>query len=508
MSSSWINEKEELYVSSRPAEEFKYDDPPTYDNGRIPKWARGPSARERRRSATLRILGIVFGSIILGMFFIGLSGIMNGSDGFAWLRNKLIPWIHHLKKHHSGGNSGHEQIHHFNSFTGTRISNAHSCPAAKTPLSCHLKNGLSDVDSCCVNIPGGQLLIAQFWDFAPALGPENKWTLHGLWPDNCDGSYEQFCDPSRSVSSIEAVLSASADTVDLVSHMHQIWKSSNGNDDHLWTHEWNKHGTCISTLEPKCYGSYDNSSQAIVEYFSRAVQLNSELDTFEALASAGISPNWERSWSKIQILEALGESLADGHNVTLGCTRGNVLNEVWYHFNVQGRTQDGEFIPTDPDGFKGSCPETGIKYLPKVYKGVPHKPSQPPKYPWKPFTGHGHILVDDGTEGCLISQGDWYASGTCATFRTEQLSTGDVRLRSSRGDCGVNNQGRFVCGSKVIPTTFSVSDDGELVFDGSPVWKAQQKAVAWNKEGIYSGVSESDDQLPLSVEFKLTWEGF
>ena len=34
---------------------------------------------------------------------------------------------------------------------------------------------------CCFNAPGGLLLQTQFWDYNPATGPEDSWTIHGLW---------------------------------------------------------------------------------------------------------------------------------------------------------------------------------------------------------------------------------------------------------------------------------------------------------------------------------------
>lgn len=47
------------------------------------------------------------------------------------------------------------------------------------------------------------MLSTQFWDTYTGLEkegqllPKNSWTLHGLWPDNCDGSFDQYCDFSR-----------------------------------------------------------------------------------------------------------------------------------------------------------------------------------------------------------------------------------------------------------------------------------------------------------------------
>ena len=46
-------------------------------------------------------------------------------------------------------------------------------------LSC--QSSLSTTSSCCLNSPGGQLLLTQFWDTNPPTGPTDSWTLHGLW---------------------------------------------------------------------------------------------------------------------------------------------------------------------------------------------------------------------------------------------------------------------------------------------------------------------------------------
>lgn len=54
-------------------------------------------------------------------------------------------------------------------------------------LSCHNTTAVEDL--CCFNSPGGSLLQTQFWDTDPATGPEDSWTLHGLWVcKNKDGS--------------------------------------------------------------------------------------------------------------------------------------------------------------------------------------------------------------------------------------------------------------------------------------------------------------------------------
>jgi hypothetical protein len=38
---------------------------------------------------------------------------------------------------------------------------------------------------CCVEHPAGLMLLTQLWN--PGLGPADAWTIHGLWPNHCNG---------------------------------------------------------------------------------------------------------------------------------------------------------------------------------------------------------------------------------------------------------------------------------------------------------------------------------
>ncbi|GMF76313.1 unnamed protein product [Aspergillus oryzae] len=60
-------------------------------------------------------------------------------------------------------------------------------------------------------------------------------------PDNCDGSYGQFCDKSREYSNITAILQEQGRT-ELLSYMKKYWPNYEGDDEEFWEHEWNKHG--------------------------------------------------------------------------------------------------------------------------------------------------------------------------------------------------------------------------------------------------------------------------
>ncbi|PVH78094.1 ribonuclease T2 [Cadophora sp. DSE1049] len=255
----------------------------------------------------------------------------------------------------------------------------HTCPV-DSPVSCH--NSTSFGDSCCFIYPGGQLLQTQFWDTTPSVGPGDSWTLHGLWPDLCDGSYPTFCTAAPMYHNITAILSSSNASLapsapsssfttettrsssTLLDFMQTYWLPNRGSTDSFWEHEWNKHGTCINTLSPSCYTPSYSAGYEVVDFFTRAVSLFRTLDTYSALSSAGIVPSTTTTYRREEIEEALKK--VTGAEVLVRC-RGNRLNEVWYSFNVKGSLQEGEFVPSEPVGKvgRGGCPVGGVRYLPK-----------------------------------------------------------------------------------------------------------------------------------------------
>jgi hypothetical protein len=120
-------------------------------------------------------------------------------------------------------------------------------------------------------------------------------------PDHCDGSYDSSCDPSRNgvcsrssslskghhghtrcnraYSNIHKIL-GNFGRNDLLEYMSSYWKGIR-NDEHLWEHEWSKHGTCVSTLEPECYGEDYVKTEEVVDYFAKAVEIFQTLPTYD-----------------------------------------------------------------------------------------------------------------------------------------------------------------------------------------------------------------------------------
>ncbi|CZT43533.1 related to ribonucleases [Rhynchosporium secalis] len=379
-------------------------------------------------------------------------------------------------------------------------SSAPTAPATGTPkvcmnpqLSCQNTTAVDDL--CCFNAPGGQLLLTQFWDTAPSTGkfpllkillleppkmimanpitgPNNSWTLHGLWPDKCDGTYEANCDPSREYTNVTAIL-ASYGKKDLLSYMAIYWKDYQGNDEQFWEHEWGKHGTCISTLDTKCYEGHTGQEE-VVDYFEIAVRLMKGLDSFQFLAAAGILPSSSATYTLNQIQSVL--TAAHGFPVTLGCS-GARFEEIWYHYNVLGSVPTGEFVPTSPDGTKSDCPATGIRYLPKHETATPTPtssvPGSTPVPTGAPYVGKGFLNAVTGgaKKGCLISAGTWYTSGTCATYTATAASSGaGFTLTSSKGPCDFL-AGTFSCAAGNTAGVFT-NLDGSLAYLDSALFYA------------------------------------
>ncbi|ESK90949.1 ribonuclease t2 [Moniliophthora roreri MCA 2997] len=131
-------------------------------------------------------------------------------------------------------------------------------------------------------------LFSKFWDTSPPTGPNVSWTVHGLWPNNCDDTFEQFCDPSRAYTN----LTSSRGKFD-----SGFWVSLDGDDESFWEHEWGKHGTYTSTLEPSCLPSGSAIGAEAVIYFQTAVKLFKSLPTYTWLSNQGITPSTSKTFT-------------------------------------------------------------------------------------------------------------------------------------------------------------------------------------------------------------------
>lgn len=364
------------------------------------------------------------------------------------------------------------------------------CPV-DVPLSC--TNDTVIDNSCCFEYPGGVLLQTQFWDYYPPIGPDNLFTLHGLWPDRCDGQFDQFCDQSMEIDSAKDILKEFKE-YELLEKMERVWKNFNGNDESLWIHEFNKHGTCLSTIKASCYDTESyKPNQNVVDFFKRTVQLFEGLPTHDWLVSNGIVPSTEQTYTKKQIEDTLSAHF--GQPVFIKCNRYHALQEVWYFHHLQGSIVEGTYHPI-PAMLNGQCPESGIKWLPKKGFAPPRPTNTEPGSP-RPTGSLSGFLKPENNRGCIISNGHWYTSGTCATFHIEKAPFGGYNLRSSKGYCGVLKDNTLVCGKSIRAMQFSYdTEKGYLTFGGKSRWSADKVPGKFQQVPISPGYDGD-------VEFKL-----
>ena len=169
-----------------------------------------------------------------------------------------------------------------------------SCASDASVLSC---SGTS-TNTCCINSLGGLFQQVQFWDTSPSIGPSDSWTIHGLWPNNCDGTYSESCDKSRDYTDITTLLS-DAGEADTLSYMQSYWLSDDESDERFWEHEWSTHGTCVSTLDPSCYGDGYTTGEEAVGFFVRVVELFQTLPTYTVSLPNLISESGEVVCTKV-----------------------------------------------------------------------------------------------------------------------------------------------------------------------------------------------------------------
>ncbi|KAK9764585.1 hypothetical protein K7432_007786 [Basidiobolus ranarum] len=202
-----------------------------------------------------------------------------------------------------------------------------SCPDV---LSCKMRN----VDTCC-SPKYGLLVLAQQW--IVGYGPKDAFTLHGLWPDTCDGGHgpENGCDSSRLYDDIGTIVKAD---YELYNDMNAYWPSYKGNNPSFWSHEWNKHGTCVSTMDPKCYNNYTKHAD-VRDFFRTALDLRKKFDIYQALANQGITPG--KTYDRNQFADAIEEEL--GVQVFLRCRGRSMLQEIFMWFHVRGASN---YVPS------------------------------------------------------------------------------------------------------------------------------------------------------------------
>jgi len=95
----------------------------------------------------------------------------------------------------------------------------------------------------------------------------DKWSIHGLWPQNNKTDYPQFC---RAVTFDISLLDP------IMTDLQQNWSSDRGPDSTFWEHEWKKHGSCM----------FNDSNE--FDYF------NTTLKLFHLVNKEGVINNYKK----------------------------------------------------------------------------------------------------------------------------------------------------------------------------------------------------------------------
>ena len=253
------------------------------------------------------------------------------------------------------------------------------------------------VDSCCTETYGGLLLATQFWDTYTGLEsqgqllPENQWTLHGLWPDFCNGSYTQYCDlrrqydPAPSPNTTNGLPNGTVvprytgppvstfieafQRYDLLDWMNTYWINQGAPNADFWGHEFSKHATCYSTFQLPCYGPDYQEHEDVIDFFETAIMYYHRFPTWTWLSQASITPSNTTQYTLSAVQGALTKS--SGAIPYVGCsgprynettagkgsndTGRTVISETWYYMYANGRPQDGNTVRVNATSPTSSC---------------------------------------------------------------------------------------------------------------------------------------------------------
>ncbi|KAG0080071.1 ribonuclease T2-like [Linnemannia elongata] len=338
--------------------------------------------------------------------------------------------------------------------TAIQPFDANSCPL--NVLSCSPDS--RNINACCLPSMGLIVLVQQWFD---GVGPSNAFTLHGLWPDTCAGGHgpPNGCDSRRVYNNVAARLqSYKGIQTGFMDDMATYWGSFKGDNNAFWSHEWSKHGTCISNLSPSCTNpSTFTPNQDVYEYFRQGLELRAQYDLYTALAKAGILPG--SNPDVVEMHEAIGSAF--GVDAQINC-EGGVLNEVWMYFNVKNGNQ---YVPTGPK-YPGSC--RGYISYPIKKRALPARPPSPPPGQSPPQVPPPSVITTNPT-GAWPTRPTTNPITTTTARRTTTQPAGPVRTGVQTGTC--STEGATVCVNPGVSKQFSKCDRGRWIVNECRVGK-------------------------------------
>jgi ribonuclease T2 len=202
--------------------------------------------------------------------------------------------------------------------------------------------------------------------------------------DECDGKFNTTdlgCDTTRIYHDMESRLTflTSSDPA-FLAEMKLYWPGANLDYNWFWSHEWTKHGTCHSQIDPVCYGTRYTKDREVIDYFKTALKLRSRYDIYKIFAKNGIFPSKTKAYTRSQLNQALKNELGfpggiqcvfNGTSPTTANGNTYFLSEVWVYMlnlpNMEFKTASPDLITFGKGAFQ-SCPaDKPIYYWPNDF---------------------------------------------------------------------------------------------------------------------------------------------
>ncbi|KAJ3677382.1 hypothetical protein LUZ60_003106 [Juncus effusus] len=187
--------------------------------------------------------------------------------------------------------------------------------------------------------PGSYCDTKQSCCYPTSGKPPADFGIHGLWPNNNDGSYPSSCDSSNPFDGSKID--------DLVTSLQTNWPTlacPSNDGTKFWGHEWDKHGTCAESV-------FDEHS-----YFQAGLDLKTTLNLLPSLQSAGIQPDGS-SYDLKDIKNVIKQ--ATGYTPFIECNNDESGNSQLYQVYFCVDTSGARLIecPVFPHGRCGSSIE-------------------------------------------------------------------------------------------------------------------------------------------------------
>jgi ribonuclease T2 len=106
----------------------------------------------------------------------------------------------------------------------------------------------------------------------------SRWTVHGVWPTKIGANGPFFCNSALHFDPDQLT--------PIMKELQEDWPNieANTKPNSFWKHEWNKHGTCASSLP---------LLNSVTAYFKQGLQWNQDYDLANVLKKNNIIPNMQ-----------------------------------------------------------------------------------------------------------------------------------------------------------------------------------------------------------------------